>query len=128
MKAATIRIRTLADYSIWLKDRQQPTQTGAGGRRPVTDLATLLNSGSCRLRFLNLSVKNTREPINHLVPGRNMVVDLNAIVLTKLDLVSPTVRANYHGFMIGFKRGVAHRSEEHWNVRDTRIYTGVGGT
>jgi hypothetical protein len=55
----------------------------------------------------------------------------------KLDLVSPTVGANYHGFMTGFKsRGAganyhgfmtgfksrgAHRCEEQWYVRDTMI-------
>jgi hypothetical protein len=49
--------------------------TGAGERRLVPDPATLLNSGSCRLRFPNLSVKNSRESRNHLEPGRNLVVD-----------------------------------------------------
>jgi hypothetical protein len=53
-----------------------------------------------------LSVKNFREPKNHLELGRNLVVDWNAIVLTKLDLMSPTVGANCHGFMTRIKRGV----------------------
>jgi hypothetical protein len=51
------------------------TRTGAGGRRPVPDPATLLNSGSDRLRFPNLLVKNIKQSINHLEPGRNLVVD-----------------------------------------------------
>jgi hypothetical protein len=39
----------------------------------------------------------------------------------ELDLVSPTVGTNCHGFMTGFKRGVAHRSDKQWNTRDTRV-------
>jgi hypothetical protein len=84
------------------------TRTGAGGRQPVPDPVTLLNYGSCRLRFLNLTV-NSIEPRNHLEPERNLVLDSNANVLTKLDLVSPTVGANYSGFMNGFERGGAQR-------------------
>jgi hypothetical protein len=36
---------------------------------------TALDSGSCRLRSPNLSVINSRDPRNHLEPGRNLVVD-----------------------------------------------------
>jgi hypothetical protein len=39
----------------------------------------------------------------------------------KLDLMSPTVGANYHGFMTGFERWGAHKSDEQWDVRDMRI-------
>jgi hypothetical protein len=46
-----------------------------GGRQPVPDLATLLSSGSYRLRFPNLLVKNSREPKNHLKSVRNLVID-----------------------------------------------------
>jgi hypothetical protein len=71
----------------------------------VPDPVTLLNSSSCRLRLPNLLVKNSREPRNPLQPGRNLVADWNAIVLMKLDLVSPMVGTNCHGFMTGFERG-----------------------
>jgi hypothetical protein len=87
----------------------------------MPDLTTLLNLGSCRLRYPNLSVINLRDPRNHLESGRNLVVDWNAIALTKLDLVSPTVGANYHGFTTGFESRGAHACEEQWNVRDTRV-------
>jgi hypothetical protein len=87
----------------------------------VPDPVTLLNSGSGRLRFPNLLVKNSREPRNQLEPGNNLVVDRNTIVLTKLDLVSPTVGANYHGFMTRFERGDAHGSDEQWGTRDMRV-------
>jgi hypothetical protein len=56
----------------------------------VTDLATSHNSGSYRLRSLNLSAMKRRDPRTHLESGRNFVVDWNAIDLTYLDLVSPT--------------------------------------
>jgi hypothetical protein len=39
----------------------------------------------------------------------------------KLDLVSPMVGTNCHGFMTGFERGGAHGSDEQWNVRDMRV-------
>jgi hypothetical protein len=50
-----------------------------------------------------------------------LVVAWNAIALTKLDLVSPTVGANSHGFTTGFESRGAHACEEQWNVRDTRV-------
>jgi hypothetical protein len=95
----------------------RPTQIGAGGRRPVPDPVTLPNFGSCRLRFPNLSIKNSSEPRNHLELGRNLVVNGNAIALMKLDLMSPTVGANCHGF----ESGGAHGCYEQWNMRDTRV-------
>jgi hypothetical protein len=82
---------------------------------------TLLNFGSCRLWFLNLSVKNSREPKNHLEPGRNLVVDWNVIALMKLDLVSPMVGTNYHGFMTGFESRGAHRGKEQLNAMSMRV-------
>jgi hypothetical protein len=81
----------------------------------------LLNSGSWRLKFPNLSVKNSRESRNHLEPGRNLVVDWNIIVLTKLDLVSPTVGTNCRGFATRFERWGAHGSDEQWDARDTMV-------
>jgi hypothetical protein len=39
----------------------------------------------------------------------------------KLDLLSPMVGTNCHGFMTRFERGSAHESEEQWNARDTKI-------
>jgi hypothetical protein len=51
------------------------TQTGSSGRWPVPDLATSLDFGSCRLRSQNLSVIDSRDPKNHLEPGRNLVAD-----------------------------------------------------
>jgi hypothetical protein len=39
----------------------------------------------------------------------------------KLDLMSPTVGANYRGFETRFERGGAHESEEQWSARDMRI-------
>jgi hypothetical protein len=48
----------------------------------VTDLATSHNSGSYRLRSLNLLAMKRRDPRTHLEPGRNFVVDWNAIDLT----------------------------------------------
>jgi hypothetical protein len=47
-----------------------------------------------------------RDPITHLEPGRNLVVDWNAIALTKLDLVSPTVDVNCHDFLLDLRVGV----------------------
>jgi hypothetical protein len=44
----------------------------------------------------------------------------------KLDLVSPTVGANYRGFTIGFESRGAHGCEEQWYAMDTRVYTGLG--
>jgi hypothetical protein len=87
----------------------------------VPDLATLLNFGSYRLMFPNSLVKNSREPRNHLESGRNLVVDWNAIILTKLDLMSPMVGANCHGFMTCFESRGAHRCEEQWNASTTRV-------
>jgi hypothetical protein len=52
------------------------------------------NLGSCRLISPNLLVMKRRDRINHLEPGRNLVVDSNVIALMKLDLVSPTMGAN----------------------------------
>jgi hypothetical protein len=77
----------------------RPSRTGAGGRWLVPDPVTSLDSDSCRLISPNLSVKNSREPRNHLELGRNFVVDWNAIVFTMLDHMSPTVGANCRGFM-----------------------------
>jgi hypothetical protein len=44
----------------------------------------------------------------------------------KLDLVSPTMGANCHGFTTGFESSGAHGYEEQWNMRDTRVYIGSG--
>jgi hypothetical protein len=44
----------------------------------------------------------------------------------KLDLMSPTVGANYHGFTTGFNSRVAHGCEEQWYAMDTRVYIGSG--
>jgi hypothetical protein len=92
----------------------RPTETEASGRRSVPDPMTSLNSGSWRLRFPNWQVKNSREPRNHLEPGRNLVVDWNVVVLTKIDLVSPTVGTNYRGFMMN------NETWETWGFRQVR--------
>jgi hypothetical protein len=60
----------------------RPTQTGAGGRRPVPDPVTFGDSGSYRLRSPNLSVMKRMDPRTHLELGKNLVVDGNAIDLT----------------------------------------------
>jgi hypothetical protein len=51
------------------------TQTRAGGRQPMPDPVTSLDSGSYKFRSPNLLVTNQRDPRNHLEPGRNLVVD-----------------------------------------------------
>jgi hypothetical protein len=63
--------------------------------RPVPDLMISSNLGSCRLISPNLLVMKRRDRRNHLEPGSNLVVDSNVIALMKLDLVSPTMGANY---------------------------------
>jgi hypothetical protein len=60
----------------------------------VPDPVTSLDTSSCKFRSPNLSVINSRDARNYLEPGRNLVVDCNAIALTKLDVVSPTVGVN----------------------------------
>jgi hypothetical protein len=92
----------------------------------MPDPAISLDSGSCRLTLPNMSVKNSREPRNHLEPRRNLVVDWNAVVLTKLDLVGPMVGANYRGFMTRFESTGAHGCDEQWSARDMMVYTGSG--
>jgi hypothetical protein len=90
----------------------RPTQTGASGKQTMPDSVTSLDSSFCRIKFPNLSVKNSRESRNHLELGRNLVVDWNAVVLTKLDLMGPTVTANCRGFMTIFESRGAHGCDE----------------
>jgi hypothetical protein len=78
----------------------------------MPDPATSLDSNPYRLRFPNLSVKNSMESRNHIISGRNLVVDSKAIALMKLDLMGPMVDANYHGFATRFESRGAHRCEE----------------
>jgi hypothetical protein len=51
------------------------TRSGSSGRQSVPDPVTSLDSGSYRLRSPNVSVINSRDPRNHLEPGRNLVAD-----------------------------------------------------
>jgi hypothetical protein len=46
---------------------------------------------------------NWRDPRNHIEPGKNLVVDLYVIALTKLDLVSLTMGTNYHGLWLDLR-------------------------
>jgi hypothetical protein len=39
----------------------------------------------------------------------------------KLDLVSPMVGTNCHGFVTRFDSRGAHEYEEQWNTRDKRV-------
>jgi hypothetical protein len=39
----------------------------------------------------------SRDLKTNLKPGRNLLVDLNVIDLTQMNLVCPTVGTNYHG-------------------------------
>jgi hypothetical protein len=71
-----------------------------------------------------LSIKNSREPRNHMEPGRNLAVDCNAIVHTKLDLVGPTMATNYRGIVTGFESGGAHGVMNN-GMRETRGFRQV---
>jgi hypothetical protein len=63
----------------------------------VPDLVTSHNSSSNKIRSPNISAMKRRDPKMHLEMGENLFEDWNAIDLTLLNLVSPTVGANCHG-------------------------------
>jgi hypothetical protein len=47
----------------------RPTRTGTSARRPVPNPVTSGNSGSCRLRSLNLLVMKSKDSRTHLKHG-----------------------------------------------------------
>jgi hypothetical protein len=58
------------------------TRTKAGGKRSVSDPAISLGSGSYKLRSPILSAMKSRDTKTNIEPGKNLLVDLNAIDLT----------------------------------------------
>jgi hypothetical protein len=85
----------------------RPIQTEVGGRQSVPDLVTSYDSGSCKLRSLNLSAMKRRDPRTHL------------------HLVSPYSGHQLSWFLTRIKCRVLTDVEINGNTRDMRVYKGL---